>query len=378
MPEKIRLLIADDEPAVIDLIGKSFKDAGYDVVSASDGEDALVKIKKSPPDLVLLDVNMPKKDGFEVCREIRESPELSSTPVIIVSALGDEYNRITGFKEGADDYVSKPVNLEELKARVKALLMRSRGVPPEVKEKKEAASGPDVERVPSGVPALDKVLGGGIPRGSNILILGPLGVSKSDFARTFLATGVKRSEKCIFIAIDDDPVMVRKQISKDLPKPAEEFEKLDMLNFVDAFSWSTGSEQSREKYSISGTLDLTQLASVISDAGCDVGQTVQDKCGGRRVIDSISSLLVNFDLPAVQKFLSQIARTSIAFGGVTTVYVMEEGSVSDQVLNNIKYLMDGVIEFGEIRSSPQSKSPKKALRVLHMKWVKYLKDWVAW
>jgi len=376
MAGKIKILIADDEPTVIDLVSKAFEDSGYDVIPAKDGAEALTKIKKHTPDLVLLDVTMPKKDGFEVCREVREAPEISSTPIIIVSALGDEYNKITGFSEGADDYVAKPVNMEELKARVKALLLRSHGVPPEVKDKKASES--KVECVPSGFSALDKVLGGGVPKGSNILIIGPLGIGKSDFTRSFISTGIKRSEKSMFIAIDDDPTLIRNEISKLLPKPVSDYEKLNIAKFVDGYSWSTGQSSTEEKYAISGTLDLTQLASVISDAGSDLGQTVQTKSGGRRVIDSISSLLVNFELPAVQRFLSQIARTSIAFGGVTTLYIMEEGSVTEQVLNNIKYLMDGVIEFGEKKKSPQSKTTSKALRILHMKWVKYSKDWVEW
>jgi len=371
MAEKIKLLIADDEAAVVDLVSKSFQEAGYEVFSAGDGAEALKTIRRELPDLVLLDVRMPKKDGFQVCREIRESPEISSTPVIIVSALGDEYNRITGFSEGADDYVAKPVNMEELKARVKALLMRARGVPPEVKGKKESEGDVKIERAPSGFSGLDKALGGGIPKGSNILVVGPLGIGKSDFCRNFIASGINRSEKCMIVAIDDDPAMIKNQLSKHLPGPIADFEKLNVIKFVDGYSWSTGQECSKEKYCVSGTLDLTQLASVISDAGSDLGQTVQEKSGGRRVIDSISSLLVNFDLSSVQKFLSQIARTSNAFGGVTTLFVMEEGSVTEQVLNNVKYLMDGVLELGEVKG-------KRSLRVLHMKWVKYSKDWVAW
>jgi CheY-like chemotaxis protein/KaiC/GvpD/RAD55 family RecA-like ATPase len=367
MAEKIKILMADDEPAVIDLVGKSLRDVGYEVIPASDGDEALKKIKSSPPDLVLLDVRMPKRDGFEVCRAIRESAEISSTPVIIVSALGDEYNKITGFSEGADDYVSKPVNIEELKARIKALLLRSKGLPPAVRDKKSVDL--EVERIPSGLKVLDRCLGGGVPKGSNILVIGRLGMGKSDFTRSFISTGIKRSEKCMFIAVDDDPSLVRKELSKALPGKVADYERLGVIQFVDGFSWSTGQGEPGEKYAVTGTLDLTQLASVISDAGSELGQTVQEKAGGRRVIDSISSLLVNFDLPAVQKFLSQIARTSIAFGGVTTLYIMEQGSVTEQVLSNIKYLMDGVIEFGESKD-------KRSLRILHMKWIKYTKDWI--
>ncbi len=369
MPEKVKILIADDEASVLALVGDNLKAAGYDVISARDGEEALSKIKANRPDLVLLDVKMPKKDGFEVCREIRESPEMSSMPVIIVSALGDEYNRITGFSEGADDYVAKPVNMEELKARVRALLLRSHGLPPHVTDKKDASV--VVETVPSGIPPLDKALGGGIPKGSNILVIGTLGVGKSAFARSFITTGIKRSEHCMFVALDDDPILIRNELSKALPGPIADFERLNVVKFVDGFSWSTGQTRQEEKYSITGTLDLTQLASVISDAGGELGQTVQTKAGGRRVIDSISSLLVNFELPHVQRFLSQIARTSIAFGGITTLYLMEEGSVTEQVLNNIKYIMDGVILLGDVKG-------KRSLCVSHMKWVKYTKDWVEW
>jgi CheY-like chemotaxis protein len=369
MAEKIKVLIADDEPAVIDLVSKSFRDAGYEVIQAADGEEAIEKVRSLKPDLVLLDVRMPKKDGFEITREIRLSPEISSTPVIIVSALGDEYNRITGFNEGADDYVSKPVNLEELKARARALLFRAHGIAPGAKEKKEEES--YLEKISSGSTNLDRSLQGGLPKGSNILIIGSLGSSKSQFARQFIVTGIRNSEKCIFIAIDDDPILVRNELSQALPGPAADYERLGILNFVDGYSWSTGQARAEEKYSISGTLDLTQLASVISDAGSDLGQTVQIKAGGRRVIDSISSLLVNFDLSAAQRFLSQVARTSIAFGGVTTLFLIEEGCVTEQVLSNIKYIMDGVIELAESKG-------KRTFRISHMKWVKYTKEAVEW
>jgi len=369
MADKVKILIADDEPAVIDLVGKSLKDAGYDVVTAKDGEEALSKAKSEHPDIALLDVKMPKKDGFEVCRSIRATPDISGTPVIIVSALGDEYNKITGFSEGADDYMAKPVNLEELKARVKALLFRSHGIPPSASGKKEEEA--SYEKIPSGIASLDKMLQGGLPKGSNLLVIGTLGAGKSLFARQFLATGIKQNEKCMFVALDDDPILIRNELSKTLPGPSADFERLGILRFVDGYSWSTGHQRPEEKYSISGTLDLTQLASVISDAGTELGQTPQAKAGGRRVIDSISSLLVNFELPQAQRFVSQVARTSIAFGLVTTLFLMEEGAVTDQVLSNIKYLMDGVIELSESKG-------KKSLRISHMKWLKYSKDPVEW
>jgi len=370
MEKKIKILAADDEKNILDLLSDSLESAGYQVVLASDGEEALDKALKEKPDIILLDVNMPKMRGFDVCRSIRKDKTIGSTPIIIVSALGDEYNKINGFNEGADDYVTKPVNLKELNARIETLLYRAHGLKPKVKKGKKEEE-VTIERIPSGSKALDKILGGGLPKGSNILLVGKVGEGKSDFCRQFIATGLKENDNSIFIAVDDDPKLIRNSISSLLPSKAEEFEKLGTLRFVDAFSWSTGETRGEEKYSVTGTLDLTQLSGLISDASSELGQSIQQKAGGRRVIDSISSFLVNFELSNVQKFLSQIARTAIAFGGVTTLYVIEAGALSDKDLNNIKYIMDGVIEFKE-------EDEKFKLRVANMKWCKCPKDWVDW
>ncbi|MEK6557045.1 MAG: hypothetical protein AABZ14_01945, partial [Candidatus Margulisiibacteriota bacterium] len=91
--------------------------------------------------------------------------------------------------------------------------------------------------------------------------------------------------------------------------------------------------------------------------------------GGRRIIDSISSLLINFDLSTVQRFLSQVSRTSMAFGMVNTLYVLEEGTVSEHVLNNVKYVMDGVVETKQTGN-------EFFVRVSSMKWIDYNRDWV--
>jgi KaiC/GvpD/RAD55 family RecA-like ATPase len=160
--------------------------------------------------------------------------------------------------------------------------------------------------------------------------------------------------------------MVRRQLGANVKAS----ERNGILRFVDAYSWSSGHPRENEKFSVKGTLDLEQLATLVSEAGADIGQSVQRKEGGKRVIDSISSLLVNFDLPAVQKFLSQIGRTAVAFGGVTTLFVVEEGAVSEHMLNNIKYLMDGVLEF-------KDSFGKRKVRALNMKWLKFEKDWVG-
>ncbi|MFC1482932.1 hypothetical protein ACFL56_01610, partial [Candidatus Margulisiibacteriota bacterium] len=137
------------------------------------------------------------------------------------------------------------------------------------------------------------------------------------------------------------------------------------------FSWSAPSHILNEKYKVDSVLDLQDVSNLIVDASQSIGQTVQEKMGGRRVVDSISSLLVNFDLASVQKFVTHIARTSFAFGGVTTLFVLEEGTVSEQLLNNITYLMDGVLE---MKKAPQNKS---SCRIVNMKWVPFDPSWVT-
>lgn len=376
------ILIADDEPNILMLTEMLFQDMGMTVTTAVDGQDALEKTITLKPDLIITDVIMPNKSGFELCKEVRAHPEVGDTPIIILSALGDDYNKINGLEGGADDYMTKPFNVEELKARAKALMIRykRKSQPaPHITEsaapfEQPAAKGPDlnidslpIALIPTKIDALDQCLNGGIPRGSNILLLGPTGSSKSYFARKFIAEGLKAGEKSLFVTLDDNPKKIRAEIERLLENPIQTWVASNTLRFVDAYSWTTFSP-SEEKFSVSGMLDLNQLSGVISDAGYDLGQSVQHKAGGRRVIDSISSLLIHFDLSSVQRFLSQVARTAISFGDVTTFFIMEEGTVDEQVLNNIKYIMDGVLEFSKTDNNRQ-------VRVSFMKWAKYHTQW---
>ena len=119
---KQRILVADDEASIRRILETRLKMVGYDVVTAQDGEEAVEVYNKSNPDLVVLDVMMPKMDGYGVTREIRRT---SDVPIIILTALGDVSERITGLELGADDYVVKPFSPKELEARVKAVLRRT-------------------------------------------------------------------------------------------------------------------------------------------------------------------------------------------------------------------------------------------------------------
>ena len=116
------ILVADDEASIRRILETRLKMVGYDVVVAEDGEEAVELFNKENPDLVVLDVMMPKMDGYGVTREIRRN---SDVPIIILTALGDVSERITGLELGADDYVIKPFSPKELEARVKAVLRRT-------------------------------------------------------------------------------------------------------------------------------------------------------------------------------------------------------------------------------------------------------------
>ncbi|MEV0970414.1 response regulator transcription factor [Microtetraspora glauca] len=118
-----RVLVVDDEPEVRNAVSRALRVEGYQVAGASDGVTALASITGSPPDLVVLDVMMPQMDGLEVCRRLREVGD--RTPVLMLTALGGIGDRVTGLDAGADDYLAKPFALEELFARVRALLRRT-------------------------------------------------------------------------------------------------------------------------------------------------------------------------------------------------------------------------------------------------------------
>jgi DNA-binding response OmpR family regulator len=123
-----RILVVDDEPAVTDLLAYNLRKAHYDVLIAVDGREALRLAHAGAPDLIVLDVMLPELDGLDVCREIRRT---SQVPIIMLTAHGEEVDRVVGLELGADDYVAKPFSVRELLARIKAVLRRSSSTPGE-------------------------------------------------------------------------------------------------------------------------------------------------------------------------------------------------------------------------------------------------------
>lgn len=118
-----RILVVDDEPSITKLVSFNLEKAGYDVDTAADGQAALDKVQDNQPDLIVLDLMLPKVDGLEVCKRLRQ--ENNHIPVIMLTAKDEELDRVLGLELGADDYVTKPFSPRELVARVKAVLRRS-------------------------------------------------------------------------------------------------------------------------------------------------------------------------------------------------------------------------------------------------------------
>ena len=122
---KQKILIVDDEPDILELIEYNLKKEGYQVFLAHNGQEAVTEAKRSLPDLIVLDIMMPKMDGIEACRIMRTMPEFKNTFMVFLTARSEEYSEIAGFNVGADDYIAKPIKPRALVSRINAILRRN-------------------------------------------------------------------------------------------------------------------------------------------------------------------------------------------------------------------------------------------------------------
>ena len=130
-----KILIVDDEPDILELIEYNLKKEGYQVFTASNGQEGITVAKKVHPDLIILDIMMPKMDGIEACRLMRAIPEFKNTFMVFLTARSEEYSEIAGFNVGADDYIAKPIKPRALVSRINAIVRRNSGTE-EVSENK--------------------------------------------------------------------------------------------------------------------------------------------------------------------------------------------------------------------------------------------------
>ncbi|MBK8808467.1 MAG: response regulator transcription factor [Bacteroidales bacterium] len=141
-----KILIADDEPDIIEFLQYNLEKNGFIVISAINGRQALDLAIKEKPDLILLDIMMPELDGVEVCRELRDRAEFKDTLIAFLTARSEDYSQIAGFEVGADDYMTKPIKPRVLVARIKALLKRKEVAAPPINLKQYGELSIDVEK----------------------------------------------------------------------------------------------------------------------------------------------------------------------------------------------------------------------------------------
>jgi len=123
------VLIVEDDAKLRDLVARSLQQSGCSAVAVADGAEALAAVRRQPPDLILLDLDLPSLNGLEICRRLKRDPDLASIPVVFMTAQAAEVDRIVGLELGADDYIAKPFSVRELTLRVQAVLRRTRAVP---------------------------------------------------------------------------------------------------------------------------------------------------------------------------------------------------------------------------------------------------------
>ncbi|MBF03473.1 MAG: DNA-binding response regulator [Flavobacterium sp.] len=122
--KEIKILLVDDEPDILEIVGYNLSQEGYQIVTATNGKEAITKAKKELPHLIIMDVMMPEMDGIEACENIRKFPELEHTIITFLTARSEDYSQVAGFDAGADDYIAKPIKPKILVSKVKALLRR--------------------------------------------------------------------------------------------------------------------------------------------------------------------------------------------------------------------------------------------------------------
>ncbi len=122
--KEIKILLVDDEQDILEIVGYNLAQEGYQIATATNGKEAVLKAKKELPHLIIMDVMMPEMDGMEACEQIRKIPELSNVIVTFLTARSEDYSQVAGFEAGADDYIAKPIKPKVLVSKVKALLRR--------------------------------------------------------------------------------------------------------------------------------------------------------------------------------------------------------------------------------------------------------------
>ena len=216
-----------------------------------------------------------------------------------------------------------------------------------------------MERIKTGIIGLDKILQGGFPKNSSILLVGPPGCGKSTLCQQFVWAGLKANQPALFITLDVSPQEIRDNMKNFGWKVNGEKEK---LKFIDAYSWRIG--ESKEEYSISNLGNINELNIAISEVIKELdGSKVR-----RNVIDSISTLLLYADAGLVLKLIPIIIAKGKS-NGYTQLLILEEGVHDDKTVSMLNYQTDGMIEF-------KMEEDNRFMRISRMRGTKISRDWI--
>ncbi|MEI6045951.1 MAG: response regulator, partial [Chloroflexota bacterium] len=357
------ILIVDDDEDILETLSNQLTHIGYRVTTLSQPKESLSWLKQDHYDLLITDAMMPGFSGYDLVRSLRAIPALRNLAVIMLTSLGSREDALQAFRDGVDDFLSKPWKVEILRSKIRRLLERDNSSgeklppPPSIGQHHPTAS--------SGLLALDQALGGSWPIGSNLLVLGNWGSGKSTFAQHFMAEGIVQGEPGLWINFDESPERVLHQLDLLTGGLLDDYNQYQKFRVVDGAEWSLAPLPTSE-LNVNWEA-LANLTKTIIAAGVDLGQTAQQQAGGRRVLDSISTLLLQFDLTLVQRFLLQLARTAQSYGRVSTLFLLEQEAVEEQLVNQIKFFMDGILEVRHRQNYE--------MRVVNHRWQTYSTDW---
>jgi DNA-binding SARP family transcriptional activator/CheY-like chemotaxis protein len=353
--KKARILVVDDDVDMLNILNIRLSQSGYEVNTLNRPRDSLSLLNRYHFDLLITDAMMPGFSGFDLTRAVRSTTNLRHLPVLMLTTLHSEEDTLQAFRDGVDAFLTKPWQQNTLDEKIRSLLNPEQA-PVKFDQKCVARGG-------SGLETLDKALGGSWPAGTNTLLVGEWGSGKSTFASHFLIEGLLADEPGLWVNFDDNPARVSHRLDILSGGQLEEYSKLGKFKLLDALEWcipNTSTESNDWKV-------LSDLAKNTVDEGRLLGQSLQLRAGGRRVLDSISSLFIQYEFSIVQRFLLQLSRTSQSYGGVSTLFIVEQEAVEERIINQIKYFMDCIIEMrynGDYQ-----------MRILNHRWQSHSPDW---
>ena len=261
-----RILAVDDDEDIRVLLNLRLSQSGYEVTLASNGQEALAKLAAQHFDLLITDAIMDTMSGYALVRNVRTVPANYGLPIIMLTALKSEEDALQAFREGVDDFVTKPYSTSLLLAKVANLLKRTASQPqlvsPLINEKTKSVS------PGSGLKALEDVLGKSWLNGSNILLTGEFGSGKSTFARHFLTEGIVNDECGMLITLDDNPELVREQLNLLCQDELTRYERQHKFRIVSA----DRPEGETNSFGSNNNQQLEDLAGAIMEAGSQLGQ----------------------------------------------------------------------------------------------------------